>query len=366
MKHALTRRTTRDGNRAASAAIKRSQSRTGWGWAGSCLLTLATAASADAQDFADARNRIQLGGRVGFNLGVDFRNRGGTVPDTIGPATGGGVDRTYPNGFVRPDAAGNDGGKTWNWGYSEAGQLSADGSALSQRGYTGTPYADSSDRSDDPQYGAELIYSRVLGDIAGAKWGFELGLNWSTFNVEDTSNLTGSITEVTDQYTLEGVIAPAAPYAGSFGGPGPLINDAPTRSSALVPTTVQGSRKLEGNLYGFRLGPMVDLPLGDWLSAQISGGFAAGWLDAEFRYRETASVASGTAWSRAGESSSDEWVLGFYARGQLTVQATDQLGIYAAVEYQGLEDATINAAEQSARVQLDQAVFISLGLNFRF
>lgn len=323
-------------------------------------------ASAGAQDFADARNRMQLGGRVGFNLSVDFRNRGGAVPDTVGPATGGGLDRTYAKGFVRRDASGNDGGKTWNWGYSEDSQVSLEREVLIQSGHTGTPYADSADRSDDPQYGAELIYSRVLGDIAGAKWGFELGINWTTFNVDDTSNLTGSIDEVTDEYAFNGVILPAAPYAGSFDGPGPVISDAPTRSTAAVATAVTGSRKLEGNLYGVRVGPMVDLPLGDWLSAQLSGGFAAGWLDADFRYSETASIASGASWSRVGEASSDEWVFGFYARGQLTVQVNDQLGIYGAVEYQGLEDATIDAAEQSARVQLDQGVFVSLGVNFRF
>lgn len=335
-----------------------------------CLLVAATATTAvttaGAQEFFDARNRLQLGGRVGFNLSVDFRNRGGVLPDTLGPATGGGVDRDYADGFVRRDAAGNDGGKTWNWGYTRDAQVSTDGSTLTQTGYTGNPYADSSDRSEDPQYGAELIYGRILGEIAGAKWGLELGVNWSTFDVDDTSRLSGSITRVTDAYALDGILPPAAPYAGSFDGPGPLISDTPTRTTATVGSVIDGARKLEGQLLGLRFGPMVDLPMGDWLSAQLSGGFAAGWLDAEFSYSETASAPDGTSWSRAGNGSSDEWVFGFYARGQVTVQLNERLGIYAAIEYQGLEDATIDAAEQSARVQLDQGYYVSAGLSVHF
>ncbi|MBL9138960.1 MAG: hypothetical protein JNK85_24035 [Verrucomicrobiales bacterium] len=333
---------------------------------GLCLLVAAATATAGAQEFFDAANRLQLGGRVGFNLSVDFRNRGGALPDSHGPATGGGLDRTYADGFVRRDASGNDGGKTWNWGYSRDSQVSTDGTTLTQTGYAGNPYADSSDRSDDPQYGAELIYGRVLGDLAGAKWGFELGVNWSTFDVEDPSRLAGSVTRVTDAYALDGVLPPSAPYAGTFDGPGPLLSDSPTRTTTAVGTVIDGSRKLEGSLFGLRLGPMVDLPLGDWLSAQLSGGFAAGWLDADFRYSETASVPDGTTWSRTGSASSDEWVFGFYARGQVTAQLNERLGIYAAIEYQGLEDATVDAAEQSARVQLDQGYYVSAGLSFHF
>jgi hypothetical protein len=316
---------------------------------------------------ADPVNRWQMGARLGFNLGVDFRNRALPLPDTLAPLVPGAVDRVYADGFVRPDASGSADGTSWNWGYADAAQVAPDGSALDLHGYSGTPYADSPDRSEEPQWGAEVSYARILGEWAGAHWGFEIGVQWTALAFEDDASLSGSMTRTTDAYPLQGVIPPAAPYAGSFDGPGPVIAiDSPARRTESVPTVVNGRRELEGNLVGLHLGPVLDLPLGDWLSAQLSGGLALAWVDAELAYDETATAGPGIAWSRSGSASDTSWLVGGYVRGQVTLRLGERFGIFGAAEFQTLTSDSVGDAEVEAEFAFDAGVFYSAGLRFDF
>lgn len=101
-----------------------------------------------------------------------------------GPATGGGIDRMYDDGFVRVDAAGNPGGYTWFWGYQDAAQI---------------------------QDSFISFHSQAILD-------------------ENIIQL------VTDTYQLSNWFLPSAPYAGSFEGPGPVLPDAPfSRVITIVP-----------------------------------------------------------------------------------------------------------------------------------
>jgi hypothetical protein len=101
-----------------------------------------------------------------------------------GPATGGGVDRFYDDGFVRVDATGNPGGYTWFWSYENATQIQ--GSFIS-------------------------FHSQALLDA-------------------------NTIQLVTDTYDLGGLFPPSAPYTGTFEGPGPVLPDAPfSRTITIVP-----------------------------------------------------------------------------------------------------------------------------------
>ncbi len=336
----------------------------------SLALALAAVAAPAADDLAvpePPRNRWQIGARAGFNLDVDFRNRSLPLADTVGPLTGTLTDRTYADGFVRPDASASADGSTWNWGYQDASQVPADLSRLSLHGYTGTPYADSLDQADDPQWGAETTYARMFGDWAGATWGFEIGVQWTSLSIQDDETLQGSLTETTDAYALNGILPPTAPYAGSFNGPGPILDGAaPTRTLTTVPTVISGRRELEGNLLGLHLGPVLDIPLGDWLSAQISGGLALGWIDADLNYRESASLASGGLWTREASVSDDVLMVGGYLRGQITVRLSERLGWYAGAEFQSLASETLGDDQVEAKLGFDAGLFVSSGLRIDF
>jgi len=99
-----------------------------------------------------------------------------------GPATGGGIDRCYDDGFVRVDVSGNAGGYTWYWGYQNSSQN---------------------------QIGFILFHSRT--------------------------NLDADTVQVlTDTYDLGGIFIPPGPYMGSFQGPGMVIYDTPVFRSISV------------------------------------------------------------------------------------------------------------------------------------
>lgn len=101
-----------------------------------------------------------------------------------GPATGGGIDRIYDDGFVRVDAAGNPGGYTWFWAYENESQVQ--GTFIS-------------------------FHSQIVLDA-------------------------NAIQLVMDTYQLGNWLLPSAPYEGSFEGPGPILPDAPfSRTIAIVP-----------------------------------------------------------------------------------------------------------------------------------
>ncbi len=99
-----------------------------------------------------------------------------------GPATGSPFIRCYDDGYVSIDITGNQSGRTWNWGYSNASQL--------QDGF--------------------LVF-RHSSD-----------LNPHTVQL------------ITDIYALDGIVPPPAPYAGTESGPGPLISDVPVSRATIT------------------------------------------------------------------------------------------------------------------------------------
>jgi hypothetical protein len=282
------------------------------------------------------------------------------------PAAGNAIDRDYVDGAVRVDASGNADGLTSNWAYSDARQITPDGTGLAMRAYSGNPLPDVASSSDDPHPGIDLNYARMIGEWAGAWWGLELGLNWLDVELNDSSGLSGSLDRATDTYALGGTIPPEAPYVGSYDGPGPLLEASPTRSLDSVTTQINGHRRLKGDLLGFKLGPVLDIPLGDWLSAQLSGGLAIALFDGGFSFSESLVTGDGAAFSYQGEASSTEWLFGGYARGQLSVRVSKRMGLYAAAEYLGLESVDLESMARHAHLDLSSGVYLSAGISIRF
>jgi hypothetical protein len=327
---------------------------------------LLSATAGDATVFGDRNNFFRAGARAGFDVGVQFRNTGGGVRHQAGPGTGGGLDRTYLDGFVKVDASGNAGGETWFWGYRNDSQVVQGGTAIGFSALEGNPYGGSSDADSDPQWGAEIGYTRILGQCLGGRWGLDLALDWTDFQVTGNGTTAGSLTALQDLYSLGGILVPTAPYAGSSNGPGPVIADTPTRTAGPLPTVVDGRREVSGSLYTFKFGPTLEVPLGDRFSAQLSAGLAVGLFDADFEFSESAIAAGTGTWVRSGRTDSQDWLLGGFARGQLTVRLTDSIGLYGAAEFQGLEGTRLQAGGREAAIDLDSTFQFSAGLVFRF
>lgn len=310
----------------------------------------------------DDPNRFSLGLRMGFNIDAKFKDAGSASQP--GPATGGGLDRTYDDGFVRQDASGNQGGMTWNWGYDRADQIAGQNLSLHSSSASALP---SLSRNEDPQIGAELGYERRLGEWSWAKYGLLAAFNFTDVEIRGSRSAVADGTLLTDSYALGGIVPPVPPYAGSWDGPGPVIGDSPTRATQLFPggAAVQSKRQLDAQVYGWRLGPYLEVPLTDWLNAQVSGGLALGVVDSEFTSRESITLAGRTNVRSARESDSD-LLAGGYAEAQLSFRLCPRASVFTGAQFQYLPDFEQKAGGQKAELELGSAIFFTLGLKVHF
>lgn len=307
-------------------------------------------------------NRFGLGFRMGFNLDAKFKESGGGSLGLIGPATGGSLDRTYDDGFVRRDASGNQGGQTWNWGYQNAAQVVGTDLQMHAAGSTGVPGFSS---NEDPQLGAELVYERRLGQWSWGKWGLQAAFNGTDVQIGSTHAGAVNGVLVTDTYATGGIVVPAAPYAGSWAGPGPVISDTPTRSTATVAGSVESSRKLDTQLYGWRLGPYLEVPISEHFSVQLSGGLALGYVDSEFYYRDVVTTGGGSGFREGGSGDSD-LLAGGYAEAQLAFRLCREASVYTGVQYQYLPDFKQSAQGVQAELGLGESLFVTMGVKLHF
>src|SRR5215210_6789659 len=187
----------------------------------STSLTLAAAAAPAAlygADIPENPNRLSLGPRFGLNFKGVFENRAPAV--NPGPATAG-ANHTYNDGYVRVDASGNAAGTMWNWGYDNASQVVGDNMQFHAIQSSGSSRSDR-EVTDDPQYGLELTYQRIMGALSfapSARWGFEAAFGYTDLDIRDNRSATGPVTVTTDSYPLNGVLPPLQGYRGTFNGP---------------------------------------------------------------------------------------------------------------------------------------------------
>jgi hypothetical protein len=150
-------------------------------------------------------------------------------------------DRIYQDGFVRQDPGTPYDGSTWHWGYQRNEQIANE--TLMLQAYTGKESRFTRHELMLPGTGIDGSESGTGPFIEVAKtlhrtdtWSAGLSLSaffvpfsarssTSTFQVDQS--LTTYTIDTTDRYNVSEIIPPAAPYAGSYEGPGPLISNTP-------------------------------------------------------------------------------------------------------------------------------------------
>lgn len=312
-------------------------------------------------------NRLTFGPRVGFNVQADFSSSLPAPAANPGPAVGGGLDRTYGNGYVRVDSTGNADGKTWYWGYNNAGQVSLEYDAINMNAVTETAHAAVNDVDGDPYVGGELTYTRYFFEWGHANWGLELGGAFMPVEIANDSTLTGLVSSIRDAFSLGGQVPPTAPYAGTYQGPGVSIGDAPTRTFFQQEAAFTGTRRLETTAFGMRFGPNVEIPLGKPLWMQLSGGLYVLYSDTDFSYDETVTFQGlSQAAHQSASASQQDWTFGGYLRGQILWAFSPHWGIYGNVEYLLIDDIKITAGSNQAALDFGDSFGFSLGLAWSF
>lgn len=317
-------------------------------------------------DWADGKNRFSVSGSMLFNVHANFRNVGQIGGSAAPGPVAGGVPHVYDNGFVGVDATGNQGGLTWNWGYSPQAGISGDSLLLSS--FAGTSGTDSGNLDKSPQPGFELAYGRELLDFGRLKLGLELGGGYTSAGFHDSRSFASDYTSITDAYSLGGIIPPLPPYSGNAPGPGPLISDTPVRSSSITKggASITGQHVLDVDLYNFRFGPWLEYAPCRRCSLEIGGGVAWAVLQSRYHFSETVSVPGRSGVNQSGSHDLTDVKLGPWVGGAISVSLTDTISIFGAAQYEKLGHSSNPAANSTAELDLRDSIFARFGLSFDF
>jgi hypothetical protein len=344
----------------------------------STTLTLAAATpfvlhGADSSE-TDNPNRWSLGARFGMNFKADFHNNAAGNPGNTGvnpgPATGG-VDHNYDDGYVRVDSSGNAGGRTWYWGYQNSSQYHVVGDTMQFHAIqSSSPSVPANNNvTGDPQYGLELTYQRVLGHlpfVSSGRWGLEAGFGYTDLDLRDNRSATGLTTVTTDAFELNGVLPPSAGYNGTFVGPGALLGDIPTRTTASDIAALTSHQKLSGQLYTIRLGPFAEWNFTPKLSLAASVGLTLAPASINYDFSETTMSAGGGTSVASGHSSQTELLYGPYVSGMLRYDFTERWGVYVGAQFQSLNDLEQSIGARTARLDQGATVYGVMGASWRF
>lgn len=315
-------------------------------------------------------NRVNLSARFLFNVSAEFAHR--ATPADPGPAIDmRGIDRLYDNGHVRVDDSGNAGGRTWNWAYDDPASL--EGTVLHLHSVRSPADGLTQREKDDPQYGFEMTYDRVLtrfplGNAGTVHAGLRGAFGTTFLDIRHRATVRGVTTGVRDSYDLSGLpLIPNAPYRGSApapGGPLPLlIPDAPfDRQTVETPATATQRLQIEGELYGFKLGPFFEIPLGRSATFQLQGGLLAILADTDFGFSESLGTGAGTTF-RTGET---DWSWGGFVEGQFGIALTDRWTAFAGAGWQGSGSQSLTAGPTTATLRLGNVVTAFLGVGCGF
>jgi hypothetical protein len=328
----------------------------------------------------ELKYRVGVSYRLGYEIPVTFKNLG-VVPlrNDPGPRDGTRQDHHYDNGYVLPDSRVYPDYATWNWGFTDPSQFQSvpgvPGASLSLQS-TSSP--GTSHEEDEFQNGFEITFSRQLGKIRRCRWGVEGAFNFLDVSTHDSDTLYGPLTVTTDTYGISEetrlVIqpdpsAPPIPHTGTYLGPGPLITDYPASRNVQTlagATTITGSRSFEATMLGLRLGPYLEMPLSESISFTLSGGFALVYVDSDYGFRETSSIAGVPVAVPTGSSSHGDWMPGGYVAGNLSVALSRRWALTAGAQFMDVGKYTQTAGGTEATLDLSQAIFVTLGLSYSF
>ncbi len=289
----------------------------------------------------------------------------------------------YTDGYVLADSANN--GQTWNWGYDNASQLNGD--QLSFHGQT-TRFdetvevqrfnTDWNDELSGTGLFAEiespvLFHKRAVSLTAVAGYSFVQDSASHTARAFKTYHAINEVTErYTDTYDVSNLaVPPSAPYAGTFEGPGPLLNTKFVRTPDgseryhLEEEYISTLRQdFDLKLHTFSLGPRVSLALGR-VQAQLGLGFAANVADWELSTEEVLKLDTRSIRTWKDKSSGTSILPGAYGELGLRWEFIRNWSLNAAARYDYGQSLSEPAGETD--IDLDLKGFtgrIGVGWNF--
>jgi hypothetical protein len=327
----------------------------------------------------DLRSRIGVGFSFGFGAKVSLGSME-TFTSSVGASTGGGMNRTYLDGFVSVDSSDNLGdvrvpSRTHNFGFEDSSQVDLVRNAGTIEFHdvrlSGGSALDS--KRDGASPGFEIFYSRRLSK--GQKWERELEIGLSFQDIGIRSGTGAANFEVlTDSYELGGVdpTVRGVPYTGGFlpdiSG-SPKIGDIPTRTLSTAQGTIIGGTDIDSTTLMGRLGPSFRYHASDKFRLNLLGGVALGYSSVDVRYNEVRSVSLGGSAivsRRSGSFGDSDLVWGGYAAVRGSYYLTERLTALGEVRYLYTDSFELNDGVRSASIELSDGIGLMLGVGYDF
>jgi hypothetical protein len=347
------------------------------------LALAATSARAQNLQTADAQspNRFGLNYRLGLNLKVNFHGLGGFgQPLRLTPN---GDPFNYSDGYVYQDINHGLGGQTWYWGYAAAPapykQYTLGDPSVIFHQFSSQPNANSNDNDATPQSNFELTYNREL--YRGKNWraGLEAAAGYGRVSVNDSRPMAADLAVASDAYAVPidpmtgyGITTFAnypGPHYGDSVGPNALLGDTPAHLPAqILPggALISGSRQFDADVFGFRLGPYVELPLSDTVSLNFSGGLAVAFINSDFSFHETVTVAGVGSQTHSGSGSHSDWLPGGYVAATCSVALSQRWALLAGAQFEDVGKYSQFVNGKQAVLDLTRAVFVTVGVSYVF
>jgi hypothetical protein len=329
----------------------------------------ACCSDADAQSL----NSFSFSARLGFNVSARFRNPG-QISFNSNRTTPHGDKYNYDDGYVLTDSSGNQGDLTSYWGYDNSSRQISGNTILMHKTTSASGLSSPWMDADNPAFGGELVYRRQLGLLSKShdiRWGLELAGNFLNTSVNDHRSYAGNVTQRTDAYpftpgTTPPEATPGSPFQGSFGGGNFLIGATPESSTfSSAAATVSGSRKIDADMFGFRLGPYVEFPVATNLNLSLSGGFAGALVDVDASWNETVVVGS-SQFPFAGHGHDNEFRLGAYLAANAEYRFSQDWSVVGGAQYQSLANYEGTISGRKVEMDLRNNIFVTLGVSYKF
>jgi len=129
---------------------------------------------------------------------------------------------------------------------------------------------------------------------------------------------------------------------------------------------IQGHRQLDADIWGLRLGPYLETPVGSKIRLSLSGGVAGGWLDGSASWNETISIGGVQGATLSGSGHANKMLWGFYVAGNVSWQFAPRWSAVAGVQYQDLQDFDHAFGGRQVQVGLSESIFATFGVSFNF
>ncbi len=408
---------------------------------------------ADSAQWYVPRSKVSVGFRVLSNGGkVHFGNLGSVAFDLTqaAPSTDGSVNRDYDNGSVHTDTArlnekdangnvittpggryavftttttnvldssGNpvlnpDGtkqtvdvttqtgdfrsftpGRTRNWAYAAASQVTADG-RVAMSTYSASSEGAGLSKDVGATAGVDFQFNYTLSKPASRlQWGMLTGISLNGINAKNSGSVAATLHARTDFYSLNGQPAPTAPYNSTLAfvdlldGSGNVVGanglettvplaDTPDGPTKLINTpggaTINGKWQIKGAYYMLRVGPSVHTQLTNRLGLSASIGLAGAYAGTTYSVAETFQVPDAADATPVGktvgieQTTESKFLTGYYADLNLEWMANERTGLFTGFTAQKFDGYDQTVGSRTARIDLGSSVGLRGGISIRF